>query len=224
MVQQDQKKSERNVKLKEDMELVHNNTSLFTDLLNNFDPATDGRLEQSDLIQVILVQELKQVLLTMVEKEMHNGCMEMRRKLFKLASDLGESDEMLGEVLAANDELTRVLDLYQAKLTSQGPTPQGGASAQPANPAPAATSASDDLMMLNFGGPPAQPAAPVSAPLSFGLAAPPAATPTLPTTSAPVAAASANLLDLDFSGKPAGGVPTLEQQFGGLGKSRLCTP
>ncbi len=42
------------MKLRGDLEVVKNNARLLSDLLTNFNPATDGRLESHEVIQVLI--------------------------------------------------------------------------------------------------------------------------------------------------------------------------
>ena len=49
---QDEKRSERDGKLRSDLELVKNNVRLLSDLLTNFNPSVDGRLENNEVINV----------------------------------------------------------------------------------------------------------------------------------------------------------------------------
>lgn len=49
---QDQKRTEKKVKLAQDLQLVQNNTKLLSEMLAHFVPGRDGFLEDSEIIQV----------------------------------------------------------------------------------------------------------------------------------------------------------------------------
>ena len=100
------------------MELVKNNIKLLSDMLTHYSPGVDQRLENNDIIQ-----------------DLHRACLDMRPKMFKLAGELDEKSETLGEVLNLNDELTRVIDLYREVQKAQVAALAGGAQPKPASAA-----------------------------------------------------------------------------------------
>ena len=51
--------------------------------------------------------------------ELSSSCEKLRPGLYRLASELAEDDGSIGEVLAASDELTRVIDTYKALVASE---------------------------------------------------------------------------------------------------------
>ena len=42
---------------------------------------------------------------------LRRSCQSMRPQMFKLAGDMNQKEDILGEVLIVNDDLTRVMDL-----------------------------------------------------------------------------------------------------------------
>jgi ADP-ribosylation factor-binding protein GGA len=146
MVEQDAKKGEKaagSAAVTKELDIVKTNAKLLTDMLQAHSPGRDAPLAQNEVIQ-----------------DLFKSCVAMRPKMFKMASSLDEGDDALGDVLAANDELTRVLDLFeQAK---EGDARAGGGGAPPAATAPA-TPAGDSLLDL-FAAP-----APASAPAPMAM-------------------------------------------------------
>eukprot|EP00039_Didymoeca_costata_P033697 m.43705 g.43705 ORF g.43705 m.43705 type:complete len:554 (+) comp9998_c0_seq2:180-1841(+) len=138
MADQHAKKGEKLAETRRELEVVKNNVKLLQDMLQHYSPQQDIPLEKNEVVQ-----------------DLHKTCTEMRAKVFKIASNLEEGSEVLGESLAVNDDLTRVLDLYDSIKAQQPVQPQGGV-AQPttSNPVPQATSApapaADSLLDLNF--------------------------------------------------------------------------
>lgn len=63
-------------------------------MLQHFSPPSDGPLEKSEVIQ-----------------DLYRSCQSMRPQMFKLAGDTNQKEDVLNEVLAVNDDLTRVMDL-----------------------------------------------------------------------------------------------------------------
>jgi len=160
-------------------------------------------------------------------QDLYKSCLDMRPKMFKMASQLDETDQTLGDVLAANDNLTRVLDLYdatKAKEPQNMPAPaaaggSAGASFAPTTTAARAQSADEaplSLLDLDFGGAPSNaPAANAGASLdaTFGMLgmSNPAPTP------APQPASAGNDLLGLLSGPPPAATGAPMQPMGGLG-------
>lgn len=102
MADEHDKKSVMSAKLKSELELIQNNARLLTDMLTHYLPGVDPLLENNEVIQ-----------------DIYKACSDMRPKLIKLIHDMeGKGDDM-GHILAINDELGRVLDLYSRVLSAQ---------------------------------------------------------------------------------------------------------
>lgn len=125
MVRKDQRKADRVSELRSDLVTVRNNVTVLSQMLASFNPA-EGSLESNDVIQ-----------------DLYRGCSDMRAKLATTAGEVDEKDDTLAEVLAANDELTRVLEMYDAVRAGR----RAGVAA------PADAGAMGDLSLIDFGGP-----------------------------------------------------------------------
>mmetsp|Transcript_23160 Transcript_23160/g.60547 ORF Transcript_23160/g.60547 Transcript_23160/m.60547 type:complete len:576 (-) Transcript_23160:1018-2745(-) len=141
MVELDAKKNEVAARIRTELKKVKTNAKVLSDMLQHFSPESDGPLEKSEVIQ-----------------DLYKSCQAMRPQMFKLAGDLDQKEDVLSEVLQANDDLTRVMDMYTMVKEKQAALPKGGATAA-AQPAPQSDS------LLDFGG------------LGGGAAAPSAAAP-----------------------------------------------
>ncbi|GFY50130.1 ADP-ribosylation factor-binding protein GGA1 [Trichonephila inaurata madagascariensis] len=95
MVREADKKMELMAKRSTELETVHNNASVLEDMLNHYRPGETSE-EEKDLM-----------------KELFESCERLRPKLFRLAGELDEKDEGLGDILKANDELTVVINNYK---------------------------------------------------------------------------------------------------------------
>ncbi|XP_075409652.1 ADP-ribosylation factor-binding protein GGA1 isoform X2 [Tenrec ecaudatus] len=140
MVQEDQKRMEKISRRANAIEEVNNNVQLLTEMVMGHSQGHAAAASSKDLM-----------------KELYQRCERMRPMLFRLASDTEDNDEALAEILQANDNLTRVINLY--KQLVQGEEVNGDAAA--AGPIPGSTSALLDLSGLDL--PPAgttYPAAP----------------------------------------------------------------
>lgn len=191
MVEIDAKKGQKAAETSKELDIVRTNAKLLTDMLQAHNPATD--LAKNEIIQ-----------------DLYKSCVAMRPKMFKMASNLDEEDPALGDVLTANDELTRVLDLYE-ETKVKGPGGAGGAvgGAGGLMDVPAAAAApppaSNGLLDL-FGSPaPASAPAPTGPPLAaqFGgidLGGPSAAAPAASTS-------SSGLVDLFSAPSPVAAAP-----------------
>lgn len=67
---------------------------------------------------------------------LYERCGRLRPALFRLASDTADDDEALTQILAANDELTLVLNAYKEQLLRRGghPGAEGSSSQEEAEP------------------------------------------------------------------------------------------
>ncbi|XP_054716315.1 ADP-ribosylation factor-binding protein GGA1-like [Uloborus diversus] len=95
MVKEADKKMELMAKRSTELETVHNNANVLADMLQHYRPGETSE-EEKDLM-----------------KELFQSCERLRPKLFRLAGELDENDEGLGDILKANDELTVVINSYK---------------------------------------------------------------------------------------------------------------
>eukprot|EP00730_Choanoeca_flexa_P002931 TRINITY_DN11233_c0_g2_i1.p1 TRINITY_DN11233_c0_g2~~TRINITY_DN11233_c0_g2_i1.p1 ORF type:complete len:636 (+),score=158.77 TRINITY_DN11233_c0_g2_i1:2102-4009(+) len=133
MVKRDRQKQEEMSTVRQELNMVQDNTKLLSDML----AACNGPVQQDEVIQ-----------------QLHSSCQEARPKLVRMAGEVTDQD-LLGEVLAAGDDITRVLDQYNAKLTSASTA--GGLTSPTAD----VSMLGDSLMDLDFGQPQQQQQAPV---------------------------------------------------------------
>jgi len=226
MVEIDAKKGQKAAETSKELDIVRTNAKLLTDMLMAHNPGAGASLAQNEVVQ-----------------ELYKSCVAMRPKMFKMASNLDEEDPALGDVLTANDELTRVLDLFEeAKAKEAG----GGAGAGglvmdvPVAAAPVAPAANGLLDLFSSpvpaaAGPPlaaqlgglglggAMPAAPAATSNDLlGLLGGPS-----PASPAPAPSSGGSLMDL-FGGPspaaaPAAGVSALDM-FGSLGSPMNAAP
>ncbi|XP_023227533.1 ADP-ribosylation factor-binding protein GGA1-like [Centruroides sculpturatus] len=98
MVQQADKRMEQIARRANELETVHNNAKVLTDMLNNYKPEETSN-EEKELM-----------------KELYESCERLRPKLFKLAGEVDENDEGFEDLLKANDELTAVINNYKKKI------------------------------------------------------------------------------------------------------------
>ncbi|XP_014672557.1 PREDICTED: ADP-ribosylation factor-binding protein GGA1-like [Priapulus caudatus] len=101
LVREDAAKSEKVSKRISDLETVGNNAKLLADMLSNYSSAT-ASAEDRELM-----------------KELYVSCDKLRPSLFRLASET--DDDAIGDVLKANDELTRVMERYKAVIIDDNP-------------------------------------------------------------------------------------------------------
>ncbi|XP_011308905.1 ADP-ribosylation factor-binding protein GGA3 [Fopius arisanus] len=85
-----QQKSQRNLEL----ESVHNNVKLLEEMLDSYNPV-DNNQDDVDLM-----------------KELHQTCQRLKPSLLRLAEETQDHDDVLSDVLVANDELSRVFDKF----------------------------------------------------------------------------------------------------------------
>ena len=124
MAEADARKMEHSANIMKELDIVRTNIRLLTEMLTHFNPAMDGPLEQNEVI-----------------KDLYAACEIQRPKMFGMARELDQKEDILGEVLEVNDDLTRAMDLYSQAKSRQGP-----ALAAAAADANRATSAGSDLL------------------------------------------------------------------------------
>ena len=147
MVKKDEQKMEKVTKRVSLLESVGTNIKLLSELLDNYDAG-----QSSDERELIA--------------ELGDACEKVRPQLYRVASEMEEGDESIGEILMMSDELTKVIDRYRCVIVLNKPDPhpgrvqgavqgrmQGGAQRQ----AQGATSFQEEL--LNIDMPPSYSAA-----------------------------------------------------------------
>jgi ADP-ribosylation factor-binding protein GGA len=98
MAREADKRMDLKVRFQSEVETVHNNASLLSDMLTLYSP-TGTSAEEKDLM-----------------KELFESCERLRIRLFKLANDLSDNDPNMSRLFNANDELTKVINLYKERM------------------------------------------------------------------------------------------------------------
>ena len=101
MVSKDEEKMERLSKRLQQLQSVTSNVKLLDDMMASH-RKTGSSSEERELMA-----------------ELSSSCEKLRPGLYRLASELAEDDSSIGEVLAASDELTRVIDSYKALVAGE---------------------------------------------------------------------------------------------------------
>jgi len=96
MVKEDEYRVEMNSRRITELESVHNNVRLLSDMLDQY------QMGQTSAEELELI------------KELHQSCERLRPSVFRLASETQDNESMLNEVLSASDELGQVFDKYTA--------------------------------------------------------------------------------------------------------------
>lgn len=99
MVREADRRMEILAKRSTELETVHNNAKVLADMLIHYKPGETSH-EEKDLM-----------------KELYDSCERLRPKLFRLAGEMDEKDEGLGDILKANDELTSVINNYKKAMS-----------------------------------------------------------------------------------------------------------
>lgn len=99
MVREADRRMEVLAKRSTELETVHNNAKVLADMLSHYKPGETSH-EEKDLM-----------------KELFDSCERLRPKLFRLAGEMDEKDEGLGDILKANDELTSVINNYKKAMS-----------------------------------------------------------------------------------------------------------
>ncbi|XP_033607424.1 ADP-ribosylation factor-binding protein GGA1 isoform X2 [Cryptotermes secundus] len=98
MVKEDEYRVEMNSRRVTELESVHNNVRLLSEMLDQY------QLGQTSAEELELI------------KELHQSCERLRPSVFRLASETQDNESMLNEVLSASDELGQVFDKYTAVI------------------------------------------------------------------------------------------------------------
>ena len=132
MVKKDEEKMEKISKRATLLESVNTNIKLLTDLLDNYDGSSSSADERE------LITELGQ------------ACEKVRPSLYRVASEVEDGDETIGEVLVLSEDLTKAIDRYRSVILLHQPDPRPRVSAPaPAYPATADTGL-DTLLNLDL--------------------------------------------------------------------------
>ncbi|XP_046745059.1 ADP-ribosylation factor-binding protein GGA1 isoform X2 [Diprion similis] len=98
MVKEDERRVQQNSRRIMELESVHNNVRLLSEMLDSFN-RSQASVDDLELM-----------------KELYQACERLRPNVFRLANESQDNQEMLNEVLAANDELGQVFDKYIAVI------------------------------------------------------------------------------------------------------------
>uniref|UniRef100_A0A673J2W9 Golgi associated, gamma adaptin ear containing, ARF binding protein 3b n=1 Tax=Sinocyclocheilus rhinocerous TaxID=307959 RepID=A0A673J2W9_9TELE len=101
MVKEDEARVQKMTKRSNTLEEVNNNVKLLSEMLSHYD-----RNRSSDADHELI-------------KELYERCDKLRRTAFKLATEAEDNDSSLGDILKANDDLSRVIRSYQRIVEGQ---------------------------------------------------------------------------------------------------------
>ncbi|XP_075880284.1 ADP-ribosylation factor-binding protein GGA3 [Nelusetta ayraudi] len=148
MVKEDEARVHKVTKRIHMLEEVNINVKLLTEMLSQYnkDSSTDSDRE--------------------IIKELYERCDKLRRSAFKMATEAEDNDANLGDILQANDDLSRVINSYEKIVEGR---PINGDSEEPRSAAPDNESETTDTLIdlagLDTPSPP-QPLVPPSQPLN----------------------------------------------------------
>lgn len=128
MADQDAKRNEQAANVMKELDIVKTNIRLLTEMVNHFNPAMDGPLDKNEVL-----------------KDLYQSCETQRPKMFSMARELDQKEDVLGEVLAVNDDLTRAMDAYNVLKERQSAS--GAAVAAPSAGAGGNNLLGDDVMI-----------------------------------------------------------------------------
>ncbi|XP_059415010.1 ADP-ribosylation factor-binding protein GGA3-like [Carassius carassius] len=101
MVKEDEARVQKMTKRSNTLEEVNNNVKLLSEMLSQYD-----RARSSDADRELI-------------KELYERCDKLRRTAFKLATEAEDNDSSLGDILKANDDLSRVISSYKRIVEGQ---------------------------------------------------------------------------------------------------------
>uniref|UniRef100_A0A671Q0F1 ADP-ribosylation factor-binding protein GGA3-like n=1 Tax=Sinocyclocheilus anshuiensis TaxID=1608454 RepID=A0A671Q0F1_9TELE len=107
MVKEDEARVQKMTKRSNTLEEVNNNVKLLSEMLSHYD---GNRSSDAD-------HELI--------KELYERCDKLRRTAFKLATEAEDNDSSLGDILKANDDLSRVISSYKRIVEGQADDGEG---------------------------------------------------------------------------------------------------
>ena len=108
MVKKDEEKMEKVTKRVTLLDSVNTNIKLLSDMLDNFNVNSSNN-DERELIA-----------------ELGDACEKVRPNLYRVASEMEEGDDAIGEILMVSDELTKVIDRFRCVivLNKQDPHPK----------------------------------------------------------------------------------------------------
>uniref|UniRef100_A0A8C2JWA5 Golgi associated, gamma adaptin ear containing, ARF binding protein 3b n=1 Tax=Cyprinus carpio TaxID=7962 RepID=A0A8C2JWA5_CYPCA len=107
MVKEDEARVQKIAKRNNTLEEVNNNVKLLSEMLSHYD-----RDRSSDADRELI-------------KELYERCDKLRRTAFKLATEAEDNDSSLGDILKANDDLSRVISSYKRIVEGQADDGEG---------------------------------------------------------------------------------------------------
>ncbi|XP_052407007.1 ADP-ribosylation factor-binding protein GGA3-like isoform X1 [Carassius gibelio] len=107
MVKEDEVRVQKMAKRNNTLEEVDNNVKLLSEMLGHYD-----RERSSDADRELI-------------KELYERCDKLRRTAFKLATEAEDNDSSLGDILKANDDLSRVISSYKRIVEGQADAGEG---------------------------------------------------------------------------------------------------
>uniref|UniRef100_A0A671RN05 ADP-ribosylation factor-binding protein GGA3-like n=1 Tax=Sinocyclocheilus anshuiensis TaxID=1608454 RepID=A0A671RN05_9TELE len=103
MVKEDEARVQKMAKRNNTLEEVNNNVKLLSEMLSHYD-----RDRSSDADQIMKPRD-----------SLYERCDKLRRTAFKLATEAEDNDSSLGDILKANDDLSRVIGSYKRIVEGQ---------------------------------------------------------------------------------------------------------
>ncbi|XP_043090961.1 ADP-ribosylation factor-binding protein GGA3 isoform X2 [Puntigrus tetrazona] len=103
----DEARVQKMTKRSHTLEEVNNNVKLLSEMLSHYD-----RDRSSDADRELI-------------KELYERCDKLRRTAFKLATEAEDNDSSLGDILKANDDLSRVISAYKRIVEGQADDGEG---------------------------------------------------------------------------------------------------
>ncbi|CAL1530446.1 unnamed protein product [Lymnaea stagnalis] len=104
MVKEDMEKTEKRSRRINELESVHNQVKLLTEMISEYSANTSSK------------EEIEMM------KELYDNLEKQRPNLFRLASDTDENDnDGINDILKANDSVTRVMTLYKEHVEGEKP-------------------------------------------------------------------------------------------------------
>ena len=132
MVKKDEEKMEKVTKRVALIESVNTNIKLLTELLDNYD-ANSGNSDERELVT-----------------ELGEACEKVRPNIYRVASEMEEGDEAIGEILLVSDELTRVIDRYRTVIVRNKPDPHPKLPSSSSSRSPVNESHLDTLLNIDL--------------------------------------------------------------------------
>ncbi|TRY95712.1 hypothetical protein DNTS_022115 [Danionella cerebrum] len=113
MVKEDEARVQKITRRVDALEEVNNNVKLLSEMLSQFDhersSAADRELLRSFPVSSHFLSDPRRVCV----QELYERCDKLRSTAFKLATEAEDNDSSLGDILKANDDLSRVISSYK---------------------------------------------------------------------------------------------------------------